>query len=337
MKILSESLYDYLHQYTDLAYLLQEWDYAKNCEALESYTCFSSTKVWWLCPIGHSYDAIIRNRVKIKSGCPVCDNKRVLQGYNDLLSQCPEVAYEWDYTKNVLRPEEVIVTSHKNAWWKCSNNHSWEASIRKRTKLHQPSGCPFCSNKSILIGFNDLSTTHPELALEWDHDKNTRSIFSIGAGSGIKVWWKCRNHSNHSWQTSPVKRSGRGYGCPYCGNQTILIGFNDLATTHPQMLCEWDEDNTMLPTEVMAGSEVKVKWKCLQGHKWEAIVSSRVVYGTGCSQCKLIATSEIEILLRAYFKQHLDNVQTSHRIPTKIGKKNLYIDICGTFWVETLQ
>ena len=71
-----------------------------------------------------------------------------------------------------------------------------------------------------------LSVTHPELAKEadgWDPSQVT-------AGTGKKFKWKC--FLGHIWETTPAHRL-RGQGCPYCGNRKVLIGFNDLKTTHP--------------------------------------------------------------------------------------------------------
>ena len=41
--------------------------------------------------------------------------------------------------------------------------------------------------------------------------------------------------------------------CPYCRNQKVLKGFNDLATTQQSLMNEWDYVNNLLitsPTEI---------------------------------------------------------------------------------------
>ena len=50
-------------------------------------------------------------------------------------------------------------------------------------------GCPYCSNNSILKGFNDLATTNPEVLNEWDYEKNRElgiTPFLISHGSTKK-------------------------------------------------------------------------------------------------------------------------------------------------------
>ncbi len=87
---------------------------------------------------------------------------------NDLYSLFPLVAEEWDYEKNAYEPSEVKAFSNKKAWWKCSKGHSWEAVISTRSK---GSGCPYCYGRMAIVGVNDLQTTRPDLAEEWDYEK----------------------------------------------------------------------------------------------------------------------------------------------------------------------
>ena len=68
---------------------------------------------------------------------------------------------EWDYNKNTLSPEALTPGSGKRAWWKCHKNHSWTAAIKDRAT--NTNGCPICASQSVLQGYNDLLTTHPEL------------------------------------------------------------------------------------------------------------------------------------------------------------------------------
>jgi hypothetical protein len=49
-------------------------------------------------------------------------------------------------------------------WWQCPEGHEWQAVIRDRVAGN---GCPFCSGKKILVGYNDLATVRPELVKEW--------------------------------------------------------------------------------------------------------------------------------------------------------------------------
>ena len=83
----------------------------------------------------------------------------------------PELAAQWDYDKNGnLHPEDFTGGSNKKVWWRCALGHSWEAQINKRFTFGR--GCPYCSGNKVLPGFNDLPTTHPHVAAQWDYAKN---------------------------------------------------------------------------------------------------------------------------------------------------------------------
>jgi len=126
--------------------------------------------------------------------------------------------------------------------------------------------------KNIIIGHNDLATTHPELAKEADGwDPKT-----VIAGTGKKLAWIC--NSGHKWEAAGSTRV-KGSGCPVCKNKKVLVGHNDLATTHPELAKEadgWD------PKTTIAGG-IK-KWVCIKGHKWSATVKNRKK-GRNCPSC----------------------------------------------------
>jgi hypothetical protein len=121
-----------------------------------------------------------------------------------------------------------------------------------------------------------LSETHPELAKEahgWDPT-------TVSAGSGKRLEWKCEK--GHTWFTTIYKRTGEKTGCPVCSNSLVQVGFNDLATTHPEYAREaygWD------PRTVVAGSGKKFQWKCEKDHVWESSVDNRVSRVRGCPIC----------------------------------------------------
>ena len=69
----------------------------------------------------------------------------------------------------------------------------------------------------------------------------------------------------------------------------VSIGVDDLATTNPEILKEWNyEKNDILPTSVTKGSSRKVWWICKNcGNEWMATPKNRIKGGTGCPVCRL--------------------------------------------------
>ncbi len=207
--------------------IANEWDYVLNTPLRPTdVTAGMKRKVYWKCNNGHnSYNASILNRTFHNSGCPVCANKKVQVGINDLASVYPYLCDEWDYEKNEKIPQNYISGSHSIVWWKCAKNHSYSSRIEKRI-LGQ--GCPFCAGKKILIGFNDLATVNPDLVKEWNYRKNDTLIPQMFTEhSGKKVWWVCEK--GHEWQAQISNRSN-GSGCPIC-NSSRAEKFGSLLLT----------------------------------------------------------------------------------------------------------
>ena len=192
--------------------LVAEWDYDKNGTLGPNQVSLHSKQiVWWRGQCGHEWKQSVQDRVEGRK-CPFCAGKQILVGFNDLYSQNPVIAKEWHPTKNgELKPTMVTTHSGKKVWWKCQLGHEWEAIISNRTK---GIGCPYCSNKKVLPGFNDLSSQSPDLAREWHPTRNGGLKPSmVTPHSGKKVWWKCQY--GHEWESIIDNRS-KGSGCPIC-------------------------------------------------------------------------------------------------------------------------
>lgn len=264
--------------------LVQEWDYEKNSPLTpDDVTVGSGKKVWWICDKGHKWKAAVYSRT-VGCGCPICSGNQVLAGFNDFATLNPEASKFWDYQKNGdLRPDMVAPNSRKIVWWKCDKEHEWKASVASQNK--NVNTCPYCSNKAILPGFNDLCTTNPLLLKEWNTEKNgSLNPHKILPGSHQKVWWKCIN--NHEWQ-APVSRRVAGSGCPFCSGRIAIKGKNDLASTNPSLAKEWnyDKNGSLIPENVKAGSNKRVWWICDKGHEWQATINSRSFFQLGCPYC----------------------------------------------------
>ena len=248
----------------------------------------------WRCKLGHEYSATPASRRKNDAGCPYCANKKTLAGFNDLVTTNPELAAEafgWD-------PSSTTFGSSRTRWWKCTNDHQYQASVNSRS--HMKSGCPYCANQRVLAGFNDLATTNPELAAEafgWDPSK------VIGSGRH-KMKWKCP--SGHIYNAPVGQRKTRNSegegGCPVCAGREVLSGFNDIQTTFPQIAIEdfgWD------PKTVTFGSAKQKMWKCRFGHKWRTSTVSRTRMKSGCPTCSTGGYDPNEDAY-LYFIQHSD-------------------------------
>ncbi|KPA82417.1 putative mitochondrial hypothetical protein [Leptomonas pyrrhocoris] len=67
-----------------------------------------------------------------------------------------------------------------------------------------------------------LRTAAPDIALEWDYEKNPMHLYPeiVGIGYMQPVFWKCRG-CDHSYKMSVEKRVVRGGGCPVCEEREL--------------------------------------------------------------------------------------------------------------------
>ena len=263
--------------------LAGEWHPTKNGDLLPNMvTPNSHKKVWWLGKCGHEWQATIAHRSNGRD-CPVCSNRKVLKGYNDLKTTDPDLATEWHPKKNQgLTPEMFTQKSKKKVWWLGECGHEWQASIKNRSN---GTSCPICSNHQVLTGYNDLETIAPDIAKEWHPTKNgILKPSEVSRSSAKKVWWL--GSCGHEWQAKVYLRTS-SHGCPYCSNKKILSGLNDLETVNPALAAEWHptKNGDLLASQVAPKSSKKVWWLCKNGHEWQASIDDRA-RGTGCPKCR---------------------------------------------------
>ncbi len=172
-------------------------------------SCGSHKKVLWICKKGHTWRATVKNRALIGSGCPYCEHRAVLRGYNDLETLFPQVAKTWS-PKNATKPYEHTAKANSEVLWICESGHEWKSRIADRTEGH---GCPYCAGQRVWKGYNDLATTHPNLMPEWS-DKNSLSPETITYKNRTNVWWHC-NRCGNDYQ-SVVYARANGRICPFC-------------------------------------------------------------------------------------------------------------------------
>lgn len=200
--------------------LAAEWDDEMNAPLTpQSVTTGSHKLIWWRCPKGHSWRAAVYSRTTLGTGCPVCTGRQALAGENDLATLYPDIAAQWDEKKNgALHPSNVTAGSNRRVWWKCEKGHSYRAVIAQR--VQRGDGCPYCANRKVLPGFNDLATVQPLVAKQWHETLNgALTPEMVTAGSHKKAWWQCSY--GHVWKATIYSHAGvQQCGCPVCAGKT---------------------------------------------------------------------------------------------------------------------
>ena len=177
--------------------VMSEWDWEKNNELnLNPRTLKngSSKKAHWICKSGHKWIAVISTRTKRNYNCPYCTGRNAIKGTNDFATLHPELLEEWNWEENnrlEIYPDSILSKSHKEVHWICKKGHNYKQTVNKRVSRQY--ACPYCSGQKVLVGFNDLKTTHPKIASEWHPNKNQNKLpEQFSYGSGAKIWWQCQ-------------------------------------------------------------------------------------------------------------------------------------------------
>ena len=153
--------------------------------------------------------------------------------------------------------------------------------------------------------FVSLAEARPDLAKEWNYEKNgDLKPEDVSCGCNKKVWWKLPydvpddypvehlrgKYFEFEWEASINNRT-RGAGCPYFYGR-VWKGFNDLQTVNPELARQWHptKNGNLTPTQIAAKSNKKVWWLFPYDDpntgkhfefEWQAIISSRNA-GLGC-------------------------------------------------------
>jgi hypothetical protein len=266
-------------------HLASELDPAKNngVSAREIFAGSPSIYIWTCrrAPQPHDFPASASNRSANHSGCPVCLNRAIRIGINDLATLYPEIAGEFNVDANCfLSVDDLAPGSNTMVAWKCSSGHRFNMTVGQRTRGRS---CPTCP-KPEKVG-RTLDISRPDLAAELHPTRNLpRTARDITVGSNMNCIWVCPK-KKHVYEQSPERRSA-GYGCPLCSGRAYSLGINDPATLHPVICSEWHTylNGTLHPKDRDARSRT-IWWRCrAHAHVTHQTLRLRVRSG-GCTKC----------------------------------------------------
>jgi hypothetical protein len=194
-------------------------------------TVGSSKRVGWVCPTNkeHKWKAPISQR-SAGTGCPVCANRVIIKGINDLTTTHPLLAAACDGSWD---PSKFLSGSHTKVRWVCSldKRHIYTCSINERAR---GVGCSLCNGKIVAPGINDLATLDPVLASECDNSWDPTKVRQF---CNTKVGWICSKDTSHTWQATIANRSNGG-GCPGCA----VSGYDVTAPGWLYLITDVDRD-----------------------------------------------------------------------------------------------
>lgn len=293
---------DLASQYPDVT---KWWNYNKNGDKKPTdFTAHSEEPVWWIDEYGHEWRARIYSRTN-GCGCPVCRNLQVLEGYNDLASQYPSVAKQWNYKRNKnITPNQVIYCSKKKFWWIDEIGHEWQAVVYNRIN---DCGCPICANKIILEGFNDVATTHSYLMPEWSKLNITKPT-EISYGSQKTIIWECKV-CGYIWETSLNNRTCGHNGCSRCSSSklesviSLILDKMGIKYTKECVLNGCKDKSHLRFDFYISKYNICIEAQGIQHYRREYMKINNK-YNTWFTNDKLLDIQKRDIIKRRYCKRH---------------------------------
>lgn len=238
---------------------------------------------YWLCPdCGTVYPCEVRDRSVGDDSCPVCANKQVKKGFNDLATLDPELA-------DMLSPncerkaDEILRTCSYEALWVCPEC-AGEYRRPVKTKTHDNSDCPYCNGRKVLTGYNDLATTNPELVAQYS-SLNERPATMVRKDWNFYVYWECpKCHHIHARRLN--EKAPDNSDCPACNHVKTVQGVNTLQAEFPEIAKHLSPNNDFTADEILSTSFKSVKWICPTcGGEYFAPVKDMVKGLVECPYC----------------------------------------------------
>ncbi len=260
-----------------------DWDYDLNFPLTpEMVKPHSSKYAHWICKQNknHRWTAPISS-ISNGFGCSRCAN-RYQYSTEEWIEQAMEVhGDKYDYSKveyvNSDTDVVIICTTH--------------GEFKQNPSRHlSGNGCPWCVGQGGFHPLNSLAKVRPDLALEWDYEHIGNKGLTprdVAINDSVnEYWWKCNNGKPHSYKASISFRISRDSGCAVCHGKQISYD-TSLEFLRPDLAKEWHDSNTIKPSEVSLGSEIRVKWKCNNPDHpiYETSVISRAKSKFGCKYC----------------------------------------------------
>ncbi len=248
---------------------------------------------------------------------------------------------DWDTEKNTKSPHEFSYASNVKVYWCCQKcSHRWLAAINNRSAGR---GCPACGKRTV-SDQNRLTLMRPNLAAEWDAERNVKSAADVSYKSHLLAHWCCAVCS-HRWQSRVGSRSG-GYevGCPACSGR-VVTDSNRLSLLKPELVADWDnEKNLGTPADFAVFSNTIVHWKCRECDCcWSSTVNNRS-HGNGCPGCaakrRFCGTSLVEVaiaaeLVHVFSLDDVDSTRTTMPVATANSSADVIDARYGTNFART--
>ena len=143
-------------------------------------------------------------------------------------NMCPDCGREIGIRSRTISREEFVERLNKQipnvklvgqyvnmttrTWFECEKQHQWY--VTPNNVLNTLYGCPYCSGRKTLAGFNDMWTTRPDLASMLTYPEDG---YKYTFASNKKAWFNCPDCGTPSLKTIN-NVAMHNFGCQHCSD-----------------------------------------------------------------------------------------------------------------------
>jgi hypothetical protein len=166
------------------------------------------------------------------------------------------------------RGGECLSTAYVNTdtklRWRCSKGHEWEAT--PGGVKHSKAWCPVCA------GLTPLSLTEMQ---EIAASRGGECLSAEYKNSTTKLHWQCSKR--HEWMATPLSVKHQKSWCPVCG------GSHQLTLDTMRQFAEARGGKCL--SSAYKNTKTKLRWRCADGHEWDAVASNVINQNSWCPKC----------------------------------------------------
>jgi very-short-patch-repair endonuclease len=195
--------------------------------------------------------------------------------------------------KNLVKPNEVALNSHKKFWFDCECGHSFESNLLNINKGNN--WCPYCSKHAIKLCNNkdcnrcfENSFASHEKSIYWSNKNEITPRELFKSTDRKKFIFDC-DKCNHQLFICLKQISSQGHWCSYCSHQKLCenndceMCFNNSFASVKRS--NYLHDKSINPRMIFKSTNKKYKFDCDTCNKVFETQLSDITRGVWCSFC----------------------------------------------------
>lgn len=228
--------------------------------------------------------------------------------------------------RNIQKPNEVALNSHKKFWFDCDCGHEFDSSLLNINQANN--WCPYCYNRKLCNNcdkcFEKSFASHPK-SICWsiENELNPRQIFK---GSDRKKFIFNCDKCPHIFEMTLKCITTKGQWCPYCAHQKLCENIdcemcmnNSFASIEKS---KYLNDKSINPRTLFKRTNKVYRFDCDVCNKTFPCQLSDITKGVWCSFC----VNKTEKILFDKLVEKYSNLKQQYKVDWCKNIKHLPFD-----------